>query len=83
MGTEKGTRDLESTVDVDVAEVGRMEEIKRNLKSRHINMIAIAGMIVRPALQVSSIRCVLTVHRAPVSFSIPARFSQQRAQQVR
>lgn len=26
--------------------IGEMEEIKRDLKSRHINMIAIAGMIV-------------------------------------
>jgi amino acid permease len=47
MGAEKGPRDLESSVDMDdKSEVGRMEEIKRNLKSRHINMIAIAGMIV-------------------------------------
>lgn len=48
-GPVKGTRDLESSVDMNDnhSEVGRMEEIKRNLKSRHINMIAIAGMIVR------------------------------------
>ena len=26
---------------------GEMEEIRRDMKSRHINMIAIAGMIVR------------------------------------
>jgi amino acid permease len=46
-GPVKGTRDLESSVDMDDhSEVGRMEEIKRDLKSRHINMIAIAGMIV-------------------------------------
>ncbi|QKX54109.1 uncharacterized protein TRUGW13939_01192 [Talaromyces rugulosus] len=45
-GPVKGTRDLESSVDMDDhSEVGRMEEIKRDLKSRHINMIAIAGMI--------------------------------------
>lgn len=47
-GPVKGLRDLESSVDMDDnhSEVGRMEEIKRDLKSRHINMIAIAGMIV-------------------------------------
>ncbi|CRG92109.1 putative proline-specific permease put4 [Talaromyces islandicus] len=57
MGTEKGLRDLESSVDMDnQSEVGRMEEIKRNLKSRHINMIAIAGMIVSSTLTTLNLR---------------------------
>jgi amino acid transporter len=36
---------------------GTMEEIRRDMKSRHINMIAIAGMIVRtphPSMRVSA-----------------------------
>lgn len=35
------------------------EQIKRDLKSRHINMIAIAGMIVRcnPDLRIVTMRC--------------------------
>ena len=40
-----GTEDC-STSDEGIR-AGEMEQIKRDLKSRHINMIAIAGLIVR------------------------------------
>ncbi|KAH8691464.1 amino acid permease/ SLC12A domain-containing protein [Talaromyces proteolyticus] len=43
-GPLKTDRDIEPGID-DLSSVGNMEEIKRDLRSRHINMIAIAGMI--------------------------------------
>jgi hypothetical protein len=39
-------QDSTSKLDVEVQPVGTVHEVKRDLERRHINMIAIAGMIV-------------------------------------
>lgn len=46
---------------------GNFEEVKRNLKSRHINMIAIAGMIVSSIRSCDRQRVILRMNRELVS----------------
>jgi hypothetical protein len=71
-----------SNSDIENGAIGTTYEVKRDLGRRHINMIAIAGMIVGGIYFGLPPACVLTHtnYRVPVCFWHPVRQSPPQAQ---